>query len=317
MEGAFFRKPIQPMLTRCPECNTTFRVTVEQLAMADGRVRCGRCSAIFDARRAIADEDDASSADEAGTAVTPRYTYVPDYSEFLAPVPAVAAPENSAPDAVPEPDNAADRDTGPPDTPPTLAPKEVEPSPDAAANATVESAPREPVPDVLADDLQALTRKRSVAKALAWATLIVALALLLGAQLTYVMRDDLARYPTVRPWLVRMCDLLGCAPPLHQELTRLRVLSSQINPEPGHPDVLSVRVTMVNTADYPQPYPLLQLRLSDIEGRVVGMRRFRPSEYLPAGTDVRAGMAAQTPVSVHLRLVNPGSGVTSYQFDFR
>src|SRR5688572_9300536 len=35
------------MFTRCPECQTTFRITVAQLKMRDGLVRCGRCDAVF------------------------------------------------------------------------------------------------------------------------------------------------------------------------------------------------------------------------------------------------------------------------------
>lgn len=38
------------MLTRCPTCQTTFRITPEQLQARSGRVRCGQCQHIFDAR---------------------------------------------------------------------------------------------------------------------------------------------------------------------------------------------------------------------------------------------------------------------------
>ncbi len=37
------------MLTRCPECATRFRVHGEQLQIAEGKVRCGRCDCLFDA----------------------------------------------------------------------------------------------------------------------------------------------------------------------------------------------------------------------------------------------------------------------------
>ena len=37
------------MFTQCPECQTTFRVTAAMLKAAQGRVRCGRCNAVFDA----------------------------------------------------------------------------------------------------------------------------------------------------------------------------------------------------------------------------------------------------------------------------
>ncbi|QLG89776.1 DUF3426 domain-containing protein [Chitinibacter bivalviorum] len=37
-------------ITRCPNCSTSFRVTDDQLAAHQGKVRCGRCSFIFNAR---------------------------------------------------------------------------------------------------------------------------------------------------------------------------------------------------------------------------------------------------------------------------
>lgn len=37
------------LFTRCPECNTTFRVTDETLKKANGQVRCGRCASVFNA----------------------------------------------------------------------------------------------------------------------------------------------------------------------------------------------------------------------------------------------------------------------------
>ena len=36
------------MITRCPNCSTAFRVQAAQLAQRGGRVRCGKCSTVFD-----------------------------------------------------------------------------------------------------------------------------------------------------------------------------------------------------------------------------------------------------------------------------
>ena len=35
------------MYTRCPECQTAFKITIAQLKARDGLVRCGRCDSIF------------------------------------------------------------------------------------------------------------------------------------------------------------------------------------------------------------------------------------------------------------------------------
>ena len=43
------------MLTQCPSCQTTFRITSEILRVAHGQVRCGRCHTQFDALERLVD----------------------------------------------------------------------------------------------------------------------------------------------------------------------------------------------------------------------------------------------------------------------
>ena len=43
------------LFTRCPECDTTFRVTDEALKKANGQVRCGRCASVFNAYAELRD----------------------------------------------------------------------------------------------------------------------------------------------------------------------------------------------------------------------------------------------------------------------
>ena len=50
------------MLTQCPNCQTTFRVTTEILRVADGQVRCGRCQTQFDALERLIDENEPAAA---------------------------------------------------------------------------------------------------------------------------------------------------------------------------------------------------------------------------------------------------------------
>jgi len=49
-----------PMLfTRCPDCQTNFRITAEALRKADGQVKCGHCAAVFNAYEALRDDSGA------------------------------------------------------------------------------------------------------------------------------------------------------------------------------------------------------------------------------------------------------------------
>jgi predicted Zn finger-like uncharacterized protein len=57
------------VLTQCPNCDTTFRVTSEILRVAQGQVCCGRCETQFDALERLLEDDeqapeDLESADE-------------------------------------------------------------------------------------------------------------------------------------------------------------------------------------------------------------------------------------------------------------
>lgn len=42
------------MVTSCPSCATTFRVSQEELKVRQGRVRCGKCSDVFDGFKTLA-----------------------------------------------------------------------------------------------------------------------------------------------------------------------------------------------------------------------------------------------------------------------
>ena len=43
------------LVTSCPQCDTSFRVTQEQLAASQGKVRCGKCQQVFDALARLAE----------------------------------------------------------------------------------------------------------------------------------------------------------------------------------------------------------------------------------------------------------------------
>jgi hypothetical protein len=62
------------MKTACPNCQTVFRVTSEQLRARAGKVRCGRCQNVFNALDSLLDDSEpvTSPASEANReAVTP------------------------------------------------------------------------------------------------------------------------------------------------------------------------------------------------------------------------------------------------------
>jgi len=88
------------MITTCPACGTTFRVTPQQLQAHHGTVRCGRCAHIFDGFQSLATQSDDLPTEvpvtTAQSAVKPPAMIVepPESApQFVMPAEAVAAPK--------------------------------------------------------------------------------------------------------------------------------------------------------------------------------------------------------------------------------
>ena len=279
------------MFTRCPHCQTVYRVTPSQLNAADGRVRCGHCGTVFDAGETLSDDlqtlapgatgPDMVAADEAPAADT----QAPSEADAAEPAPADLSGEDTAAETAPPAALAGDTVTQP--------------------------------PPAIEDDLQTLLAPPRRGRLLRWTALIALLTLLLAGQYAWFMRDQLAQSPQLRPWVERMCAQFGCHLALRKDLNQLRLLSRDVVVNPNNHGVLLVNATMVNTAPFTQAYPTLEITLSNERGERTAMRRFRPQEYLPSGTDIAAGMPSDTPVNIRLELVNPDDTVASYQFAFR
>ena len=72
------------MITRCPTCNTAFRVTEAQLSARGGQVRCGACTHVFDASASLQELTPAQTqADLANPSGEPMI--LPDTAPALSP----------------------------------------------------------------------------------------------------------------------------------------------------------------------------------------------------------------------------------------
>ncbi|MEO8003423.1 MAG: zinc-ribbon and DUF3426 domain-containing protein [Betaproteobacteria bacterium] len=87
------------LFTRCPDCQTVFRVTTRQLQSSGGQVRCGQCQCVFDAFATLTARD---------PQIGPENVDVPDVSVPQVesggpPAQPMATQGTRAPGAVPEP----------------------------------------------------------------------------------------------------------------------------------------------------------------------------------------------------------------------
>ncbi|HDR9151605.1 DUF3426 domain-containing protein [Burkholderia vietnamiensis] len=131
------------LATRCPHCETVFRLQQDQLTLHDGLVRCGHCRQVFDATRSLVPEPTVREA-AGGTASvgTSPVEAAPGEATPIEATPVEAAPAESA-QVEATPVESAPIEAAPAEAAPVeAAPIEAAP----VESAQVEAAPIEAVP---------------------------------------------------------------------------------------------------------------------------------------------------------------------------
>jgi hypothetical protein len=146
---------------------------------------------------------------------------------------------------------------------------------------------------------------------IAIAALIVALVL----QVLLSQREALAADARWRPLVSGLCNALRCEVPAWHEPSAFTMLQRSVQPRTDARGVLSVTASFRNDARWAQAWPTLLLTLSDMDGRQVGMRAFKPSEYRRDGsmTPIAPGQSA----TVQMDVVEPARRVVAFTFDFQ
>jgi predicted Zn finger-like uncharacterized protein len=251
------------MVTQCPSCGTRFRVKPEQLEARQGQVRCGLCMTVFDGRQPLVTAPEPTPA--AATAhEAPAFRLEPVDPGTVAPEPAPAV------EAGPE-----ERDYGPP-------------------------------PEQLSfDDQMLLEHERARSRAARWwAVGAMLLLFVLGGHAAYVYRNELAaRYPGLKPHLLRLCEPLQCTvmPPQRPNLLEIEASDLQFV-DAKQPSLIRLTATLRNLAGYDVGYPALDLVLTNNQEHTLARRIFLPGEYLEAGRDPASGVAAAAEITVRLDL---------------
>lgn len=289
------------MKTRCPNCQTTFRVTPEQLKARAGKVRCGQCQTVFNALDSLVEE-------------------------VSAPTPRPAAPQASAPPPAPVTVQLADEPTAAArpaapflvdDSPPEVEPALAEPTmveevlSESAAQelgrATGLIMPREttaiPGYSKWAEGVMAAPVTQAPEKTTRWPFVVAALllALALAAQLVFRFRSEIAiTLPSLRPALELLCRAVDAEIPLPRHVELVSIEASDLQSDPTRGNLLVLNATLRNRANYGQAYPSLELSLTDTQDAAIARRIFAPAEYLPARIAAGQPFPASSDVAVRL-----------------
>lgn len=144
------------LITRCPYCNSTFRVRPEQLKVRQGQVRCGQCRRVFDGLRGLVDNgstaEDVNALSSPSPSEAPTQTTsssanpvapTPSQASSPLPMPTPALTPVPAPAPPPAPTLAAPSPLSPPETPPVTTQSDLPAQP----SQVVGEPPRQTLPE--------------------------------------------------------------------------------------------------------------------------------------------------------------------------
>ncbi|NBX53763.1 MAG: DUF3426 domain-containing protein [Betaproteobacteria bacterium] len=231
------------LAVQCPQCLTAFKVVQDQLKVAQGWVKCGRCQQVFNAHSHGLELDEIGPTQDSGPVVHPSTAM----AEPLAP--ADAPGEGLQPDA---------------STPDTIQVSSINPT--AIAQGMDASEFGMPLAE------RAAPRSRRI-----WTVLIGVLGLLLAAQMAWWNKSQwLAHWPQAHEWVQAACAQGRCQMDWPHGLDAVMIERAHFEPDgEGHH---RLQIQLSNRAQHTVATPWLDLTLTDDEDRIVIRRMLAPQE---------------------------------------
>lgn len=303
------------MQTQCPHCETRFRVTETQVNIADGLVRCGVCHEVFNAFE-VANDAQKPSLLETDALSTPLESGTEDEPKQAD---SHASPEAQQDSNLSEYTTLESNSEAKDIEQAQVASKSQKDTFDFFNDDDDEEVPQHVVPEKFRDNYA--RQSPSVISTLLWSIGILLLTASLISEYAWFNRGQLDQVPQLQAWLDKLCQRVECKNIKMRDPAKIELLTRNVYSHPNAKLALMVDVTMRNTADFAQPYPVMQIDFSDVRGGTVAARRFLPNEYLPienlqnniAGTPLlQPGESA----SITMEIQDPGKQAMTYEFNF-
>ncbi|QVL46472.1 MAG: zinc-ribbon domain-containing protein [Methylophilaceae bacterium] len=305
-------------VTACPNCGTQFLLDDTLIQAHRGKVQCGHCDHVFNAKNRLTEVTDengstedypasVSEADvESAHALTTEGEIATEHKqentdELTQSHSLIEQPDTTASDVI----SSSDVDyyiSSPND--------EAELDSKLASQAEIQE------PAVNVDTIFLSTRPAN--KPSQYSSLIKLICFLLiilaAIQATYFLRHAVARqFPVIKPLLERACIPLKCTIDLSKHLDLISIGDSDMQEDDTYQSVIKFSSSITNNAHYPQAYPNIELTLTDSDDRAVIKKLITPKNYLSSIDNIKNGLAPQETAALTLLLHVADPSVASYR----
>jgi len=302
------------LATRCPACSTTFKVVRDQLRLADGWVRCGRCDEVFLAADALALVDPSIPPQAPARSLVPGAQTLPG-SAPSSRIPGTPALEQKSPPQT-LPTAVTHSEPEPPETEPLVPKPAGDAAPEPLGTQPLEDLP-EPIPAASAaatryvwDSATPAPTPRSPWATAAWGVAAVAGVAGLGIQAAVAWHDELAHAaPGLKPVLEVACVMADCRVEPIRRLQALSVEASQLSQLGG--TIYQFNATIRNRSEDELAVPALDLVLTGSDGQVLVRKVLRWTDFGLRGRS----MAAQQELSLQTKLNTGSTAVAGFTIE--
>jgi predicted Zn finger-like uncharacterized protein len=312
--------------TRCPGCNTIFRVTPPQLALRAGQVRCGHCHTVFDGVASLVSlapqtRSERKEPDFDDPALGPP-TVTLRNAHALQPAPAPAFDDRVEPAIIAEDRSGASIDDRKDASFDDRDGESIDDRGDASIgdpkNVSADDRRDAAIDDREIDYASRFSpREKGERRRIPtwiYGMLVPVLVLLFAGQALFHFRDAIAaHWPNSKPALIKLCAAAGCQVRALQDVTAISIEASDLQADPAHKGLLVLSATVRNRAPYPLAYPYIELTLSDAQDQPVVRRAFAPGEYLSGAADPDFGIAGNTELPIKLFIDASATTQAGYQ----
>lgn len=260
-------------ITNCPSCQTQFIVTEEQLNQHHGKVRCGHCLHVFNARDELVKSN---TQTEANLSSVDDMDVIEDAQIPIADVSDSPEVGSDADDI----NNALNKNRQ-----------------DVYFN--IVDGKSKPTSTVITWHMAIFS--------------LVLLLTAIVQSIYFFRTEIATSYPKTKIYLLEACKRMGCSIDLPKKIDLIVIDDSDMQEDANYVGLIHLSSTLINQANFSQAYPNIELTLTNIDNIPKLRRIFKPNEYLPNHTDIIKGLTAGEEVKVELAIAAEDEAVAGYR----
>jgi len=167
-------------------------------------------------------------------------------------------------------------------------------------------------PDFVADGTEVVNSKKPV---FTWLIATFSLMVLLLWQGSAALKKGSLKLPEGQFKQI-ICAQVNCFSGLiDSNVDKIALVSRTIRQHPGRDNALIITAGIINSDKKIQSFPALEIKMSNLNGKTIAMRRFLPAEYI--GEEIRInGMPPNTLIPITLELQSPGKNAVAFEVGF-